>query len=44
MAFAGKKNYGVKEHIPGYYVKNWNELNKPLSYKMSNYKGGGMLD
>ena len=30
MAFAGVKGHGNKEHLPGYYVKKWNnELEKP---------------
>lgn len=44
MAFAGQKNHGAKEYLPGYYVKNWNELNKPLAYNMTKYTGGGMLE
>jgi hypothetical protein len=44
MAFAGVKNHGTNEFLPGYYIKKWNELNKPLSYNMSKYKGGGMLE
>jgi hypothetical protein len=45
MAFAGVKNHGNKEHLPGYFVKKWNnELEKPNLRNISKYEGGGMLE
>lgn len=45
MAWAGVRNHGAKEHLPGYYVKKWNnELEKPNLRKISEYNGGGMIE
>ena len=45
MAWAGVRNHGNKEHLPGYYVKKWNnELEKPDQRKLSVFKGGGMIE